>query len=65
MSYNLWYPFLPLYVLELGATSDANAVFWMSIALTAQGVGRLASIAVWGVLSDRLGRKMRCPATRA
>jgi MFS transporter, DHA1 family, multidrug resistance protein len=58
MSYNLWYPFLPLYVLELGATSDANAVFWMSIALTAQGVGRLASSAVWGVLSDRLGRKM-------
>ena len=58
MSYNLWYPFLPLYVLELGATSDANAVFWMSIALTAQGAGRLASSAVWGMLSDRLGRKM-------
>jgi MFS transporter, DHA1 family, multidrug resistance protein len=58
MSYNLWYPFLPLYALELGATSDANAVFWMSIALTAQGIGRLASSAVWGLLSDRLGRKM-------
>ena len=58
MSYNLWYPFLPLYALELGATSDANAVFWMSIALTAQGVGRLASSAIWGILSDRLGRKM-------
>jgi DHA1 family multidrug resistance protein-like MFS transporter len=58
MSYNLWYPFLPLYVLELGASSDANAVFWMSIALTAQGAGRLASSAVWGVLSDRLGRKV-------
>lgn len=58
MSYNLWYPFLPLYVLELGATSDANAVFWMSIALTCQGAGRLASSAVWGLLSDRFGRKM-------
>lgn len=58
MSYNLWYPFLPLYVLELGATSDANAVFWMSIALSAQGAGRLASSVVWGVLSDRLGRKV-------
>ena len=57
-SYNLWYPFLPLYALELGATSDANAVFWMSIALTAQGIGRLASSAIWGMLSDRLGRKM-------
>jgi DHA1 family multidrug resistance protein-like MFS transporter len=58
MSYNLWYPFLPLYALQLGATSDANAVFWMSIALTAQGAGRLASSAVWGLLSDRLGRKV-------
>ena len=58
MSYNLWYPFLPLYALDLGATSDANAVFWMSIALTAQGAGRLASSAAWGYLSDRLGRKM-------
>ncbi len=58
MSYNLWYPFLPLYALELGATSDANAVFWMSIALTAQGVGRLASSALWGIMSDRLGRKL-------
>jgi DHA1 family multidrug resistance protein-like MFS transporter len=58
MSYNLWYPFLPLYTLELGATSDADAVFWMSIALTAQGAGRLASSAPWGYLSDRWGRKM-------
>jgi DHA1 family multidrug resistance protein-like MFS transporter len=58
MSYNLWYPFLPLYTLDLGATSDANAVFWMSIALTAQGAGRLASSAPWGYLSDRWGRKM-------
>jgi MFS transporter, DHA1 family, multidrug resistance protein len=58
MSYNLWYPFLPLYALELGATSDANAAFWMFIALSAQGAGRLASSAVWGLLSDRLGRKM-------
>jgi DHA1 family multidrug resistance protein-like MFS transporter len=58
MSYNLWYPFLPLYTLDLGASSDDNAVFWMSIALTAQGVGRLASSAPWGYLSDRWGRKM-------
>jgi MFS transporter, DHA1 family, multidrug resistance protein len=58
IAYNLWFPFLPLYVLQLGATSDANAVFWVSIAFTAQGAGRLLSSAIWGVLSDRLGRKM-------
>ncbi|HLF75927.1 MAG TPA: MFS transporter [Dehalococcoidia bacterium] len=58
MAFNVWYPFMPLYALELGASSDANAVFWVAVAITAQGVTRLASSAVWGVLSDRFGRKL-------
>ena len=29
LSMNFWIPFLPLYMLELGATSDANALFWV------------------------------------
>ena len=58
MSFNVWYPFMPLYALDLGATSDANAVFWVAIATSVQGATRLASSAVWGMLSDRFGRKM-------
>src|SRR5690606_21146418 len=58
MSFNIWYPFMPLYALELGARSDADAVAWVALAITMQGVARLASSAIWGVLSDRWGRKL-------
>ncbi len=58
MSFNVWYPFMPLYALELGAKSDADAVAWVALAITMQGVTRLASSAIWGVLSDRWGRKL-------
>jgi DHA1 family multidrug resistance protein-like MFS transporter len=57
MSFNVWYPFLPLYALKLGATSDADALFWIAIATTVQGIGRLTTGPIWGVLSDRYGRK--------
>jgi DHA1 family multidrug resistance protein-like MFS transporter len=55
---NFWFPFLPLYMRELGATSDANALFWVSIAMTGQGIARFVAGPVWGVLSDRHGRKL-------
>jgi MFS transporter, DHA1 family, multidrug resistance protein len=55
---NFWFPFLPLYMRELGATSDANALFWVSIAMAGQGIARLVAGPVWGVLSDRHGRKL-------
>jgi MFS transporter, DHA1 family, multidrug resistance protein len=58
MSFNIWYPFLPLYALELGARSDADAVAWVALAVTMQGVARLSSSALWGYLSDRWGRKL-------
>ena len=58
LSFSIWWPFMPLYVLELGATSDANAILWVAIATTAQGISRLATGPFWGVLSDRIGRKL-------
>lgn len=57
MSFNVWWPFLPLYALKIGASSDAEALFWMACATTTQGIARLVSGPVWGVLSDRVGRK--------
>ena len=57
VSFNTWYPFLPLYALKLGATSDADALFWVAMATTAQGIGRLVTGPLWGVLSDKYGRK--------
>ncbi len=57
MSFNVWWPFLPLYLVDLGATSDADALFWMAVATTVQGITRLAVGPIWGVLSDQYGRK--------
>jgi DHA1 family multidrug resistance protein-like MFS transporter len=58
MSFNCWWPFLPLYAIELGAKSDADALFWVAIATSTQGVARLLTGPIWGVISDRYGRKM-------
>jgi DHA1 family multidrug resistance protein-like MFS transporter len=55
---SFWIPFLPLYLLELGATSEANAIFWIAIGTSAQGISRFISGPIWGVLSDRFGRKV-------
>jgi DHA1 family multidrug resistance protein-like MFS transporter len=55
---NFWWPFLPLYLKDIGATSDANALFWVGLATAVQGVARLVTGPVWGVLSDRYGRKL-------
>jgi len=55
---NFWVPFLPLYVQELGAESPADALFWVAVAATGQGFARLAAGPVWGILSDRFGRKI-------
>lgn len=57
-AFSFWQPFLPLYLLDLGAKDETNALFWVSIAVTVQGVARLLSSPIWGVLSDRFGRKM-------
>jgi DHA1 family multidrug resistance protein-like MFS transporter len=58
MAFNVWWPFLALYMIELGATSDANALFWVFVGTSIQGLSRLVTSPVWGVLSDRYGRKM-------
>ena len=57
LSMSFWMPFVPLYMKELGATSDANALWWMGVAAVAQGIARFVAGPVWGVLSDRYGRR--------
>ena len=54
---NVWFPFLPLYLLQVGAKDEAAALFWVAVGLSAQGAGRLIGGPLWGLVSDRLGRK--------
>ena len=53
-----WMPFLPFYLLRIGATSDANSLFWLALALSGQGVGRILTGPAWGYVADRYGRKI-------
>ncbi|MGH2586442.1 MAG: MFS transporter, partial [Dehalococcoidia bacterium] len=54
---NFWVPFLPIYMRDLGATSETDALFWVAVGMSANGVARILSGPVWGVLADRYGRK--------
>ncbi|MEK6795413.1 MAG: MFS transporter [Spirochaetota bacterium] len=51
-------PFLPFYIRTLGVT-DANAIkFWVGVATAALSIAAAITAPVWGVLSDRHGRKV-------
>jgi DHA1 family multidrug resistance protein-like MFS transporter len=54
---NVWFPFLPLYMLQVGAKDEPAALFWVAVGMSALGAGRLIGGPLWGLLSDRLGRK--------
>ena len=57
LSVTLWWPFLPLFLQQLGAQSDAEAAFWMAAAMIGSGASRILGGPLWGVISDRVGRK--------
>ena len=57
LSVTLWWPFLPLFLQQLGAQSDAEAAFWMAAAMIGSGVSRILGGPIWGVIADRVGRK--------
>ncbi len=57
MAMNFWIPLLPLYMQEIGAGDRASALFWTAVANSALGVARIVSGPIWGVISDRYGRK--------
>ncbi|WP_296953490.1 MFS transporter [uncultured Dialister sp.] len=52
----LVFPFLPLYLLELGATPD-NAALWNSVIVSGMFIVGALIMPVWGALADRLGMK--------
>ena len=54
---SVWFPFLPLYLLQVGARDEPAALFWVAVGMSALGAGRLIGGPLWGLLSDRLGRK--------
>jgi len=57
VSLSMLLPFLPLYVEQLGVTSQASVVQWSAVAFGATFFGTAITAPLWGRLADRYGRK--------
>jgi MFS family permease len=57
VSLSMLLPFLPLYVRQLGVTSQSAVIQWSGIAFGATFLGTALTAPVWGRLADRFGRK--------
>ncbi|HEY7268440.1 MAG TPA: MFS transporter [Dehalococcoidia bacterium] len=54
---NLVFPFLPLYIEDLGIHDKSQVAFYAGLTSTATGVTLFIFSPVWGALADRFGRK--------
>jgi DHA1 family multidrug resistance protein-like MFS transporter len=52
------FPFLPLYVEELGSTSGLSIEFLSGLVYSVQAFTMMLASPVWGALADRYGRKL-------
>lgn len=51
------FPFLPLYVKEIGIATRGSLEFWVGLTFSAQAFTMMFASPVWGVLADTYGRK--------
>ncbi len=56
IGFKLVWPFLPLYLGELGVPGD-RLVLWAGLLDFAEEIATVVAAPVWGVLGDRFGRK--------
>lgn len=56
--FSLIFPFLPLYVKELGTTTGLSLEFWAGMAISSQAITMMLASPLWGALADRYGRKI-------
>ncbi len=55
--FSLVFPFLPLYVKEVGVSSGGSVEFWSGLVFSSQALTMMISAPLWGVVADRFGRK--------
>jgi DHA1 family multidrug resistance protein-like MFS transporter len=52
------FPFLSLYVQELGTNTGLSIEFWAGMAFSAQAFTMMIASPIWGAVADRYGRKL-------
>jgi MFS transporter, DHA1 family, multidrug resistance protein len=52
------FPFLPLYVAELGTQSGLSIEFWAGMVFSSQALTMAIASPIWGSLADRFGHKL-------
>lgn len=56
--FSLVFPFLPLYVKEIGVASGGSIEFWAGLVFSSQAVTMMVASPIWGTFADRHGRKL-------
>ncbi len=68
LGFNVAFPFLPLYIQDLGVSDPGRAAFWSGVIGSVAGLLAALIAPVWGHMADRRGRKpllVRAPAGSA
>ncbi|GAB5490797.1 MAG: MFS transporter [Phototrophicaceae bacterium] len=58
VGFSLVFPFLPLYVEELGSTTGLSVEWMAGLVIAVQGFTMMFASPLWGAAADRYGRKM-------
>ncbi len=57
VGFSMIFPFLPLYIEDLGSSSGLSTELLAGLVISAQGITMMISAPFWGVVADRFGRK--------
>lgn len=58
IGFSMVFPFLPLYVTELGSTTGLSVEILAGLVIGVQGFTMMVASPLWGAVADRYGRKM-------
>lgn len=58
VGFSVMFPFLPLYVQELGSQTGTSIEFWIGMVFSAQALTMMVASPMWGSVADRYGRKL-------
>jgi DHA1 family multidrug resistance protein-like MFS transporter len=58
MGFSIIFPFLPLFVEELGTNTSLPLSFWAGMVFSGQAIAMTITAPIWGAVADRYGRKL-------